>query len=497
MSAKKAIVIGAGVAGLASAIRLASKGFVVDVFERNNYPGGKLSAFSIDGYQFDAGPSLFTNPTLLHELFEEAGEPIEAYLKYQKLPLACKYFYEDGIELNAYTDAQAFAAEAEQRLGEPAAKVQQYLTASSNLYERVGEIFLRYSLHKRSTLRKINWRSALSAVKPKHLFRSMHQVNQQSFGSPHLVQLFNRYATYNGSNPYKAPGMLTLIPHLEHNDGTFYPEGGMIAITNALYQLALEKGVQFHFGIGVDRIIRKDNRVIGVVAKGENHFADAVLSNVDAYFTYQYLLKEPTTAKRVLKQERSSSALIFYWGINREFPQLHLHNIFFSKDYAKEFAHIFQHGSLHDDPTVYVNITSKCEPGVQAPKGKENWFVMVNVPANKGQDWTALKAQCRQAVIDKLSRLLQTDIASCIEVEETLDPITIESKTGSYMGSLYGTSSNSRMAAFMRHPNFSKQVKGLYFAGGTVHPGGGIPLCLQSAAIATDIIAKDCQKKQH
>jgi phytoene desaturase len=497
MSVQKAIVIGAGVAGLASAIRLASRGFVVEVFERNSYPGGKLSAFAMDGYQFDAGPSLFTNPALLHELFEVAGEPIEQYLRYQKLPLACKYFYEDGIELNAYTDAQAFAAEVAQRLGEPAQHVQQYLTASSNLYERVGEIFLRHSLHKRATLRKINWRKALSAVKPKHLFQSMHQVNKASFRSPHLVQLFNRYATYNGSNPYKAPGMLTLIPHLEHNDGTFYPEGGMIAITNALYQLALKKGVQFYLGTGVDRIIRKDNKVLGVVAAGENRYADVVLSNVDAYFTYQHLLKEPTTAKKVLKQERSSSALIFYWGINREFPQLHLHNIFFSKDYAKEFAHIFQHGSLHDDPTVYINITSKCEPGVQAPAGKENWFVMVNVPANKGQDWTALKAKCRQAVIDKLSRLLQTDIADCIEVEETLDPVTIESKTGSYMGSLYGTSSNSRMAAFMRHPNFSKQIKGLYFAGGTVHPGGGIPLCLQSAAIATDMIVRDYKSKKH
>jgi phytoene desaturase len=278
---------------------------------------------------------------------------------------------------------------------------------------------------------------------------------------------------------------------LELNEGTFYPKGGMISITNALYQLALKKGVRFHFNAPVQRIIQQDRLVRGVVVEGKNIFANLVVSNMDVFFTYQKLLGDARMANQVLKQERSSSALIFYWGIKSEFPQLELHNIFFSTDYAAEFKAIFQTGSMHTDPTVYVNITSKCEPGLQAPTGKENWFVMVNCPANKGQDWKALQQKARAAVIGKLNRILGVDLESLIEVEEVLDPVLIESKTASYMGSLYGTSSNSKMAAFLRHPNFSKALKGLYFVGGSVHPGGGIPLCLKSAQIMGSMVEKD------
>jgi phytoene dehydrogenase-like protein len=198
----------------------------------------------------------------------------------------------------------------------------------------------------------------------------------------------------------------------------------------------------------------------------------------------------------VLRQERSSSALIFYWGVKREFDQLGLHNIFFSENYEKEFRNIFEEGKVCNDPTVYINITSKMEAGM-APAGSENWFVMVNVPANKGQDWERLKKEVREMVVRKLSRILETDLSTFIETEETLDPLTIESKTMSYMGSLYGTSSNSKMAAFLRHPNFSKGYDGLYFVGGSVHPGGGIPLCLRSAAIMSNMVSKEFTHKKY
>jgi phytoene dehydrogenase-like protein len=169
---------------------------------------------------------------------------------------------------------------------------------------------------------------------------------------------------------------------------------------------------------------------------------------------------------------------------------LDLHNIFFSSDYEKEFESLFKTKQPFADPTVYINITSKREPSIQAPMGKENWFVMVNAPANTGQDWETIKDFYKQAVLKKLGKLLGEDIEQLIEVEEVLSPVSIESKTASYMGSLYGTSSNSKTAAFMRHPNFSNTTKGLYFVGGSVHPGGGIPLCLSSAAIAANLVGE-------
>ena len=160
---------------------------------------------------------------------------------------------------------------------------------------------------------------------------------------------------------------------------------------------------------------------------------------------------------------------------------------FFCADYQNEFEHIFKKGTVSDDPTIYINITSKLDPSM-APSGKENWFVMVNTPANKGQDWHSLKDQLREVVLQKLGRMLGEEIAPLIVSEDILDPRGIEAQSASFMGSLYGTSSNSRMAAFMRQANESRLVKGLYFCGGSVHPGGGIPLCLKSAAIVSDLV---------
>lgn len=496
MNAPHAIVIGSGIAGLAVATRLSVQGYRVTVYEANDYPGGKLSAFSDGGYHFDAGPSLFTQPENVEDLFKMAGEPIEAYFSYEPVDVACNYFFENGKRVKAYTDKSAFAGELAEQLGETATAVPEYLDRAEKLYNSTGTVFLNHSLHRKSTWLHPRILKALKTVRLPYLTGTLDQYNRSRFRSPEAVQLFNRYATYNGSNPFKAPGMLSLIPHLEQNTGTFYPRGGMISITNALYKLALKKGVTFHFGTRVERIIHHETSVKGVVVNGKNQDADIVVSNADIYFTYKHLLKHEPKARKVLKQERSSSALIFYWGINRSFPALGLHNILFSKNYKEEFDHLFNRKTLYNDPTIYINITSKHEPA-HAPSGAENWFVMVNAPANYGQSWDEIAINARAYVIEKINRILNTDIEKAIAVEHKLDPVLIEERTGSYMGSLYGTSSNSKLAAFLRPANDTSYIRGLYFCGGTVHPGGGIPLCLKSAQIAADLIHTDNRTKKH
>ena len=488
MSSKKAVIVGAGVGGIATAIRLKLLGYNVHVFEKNDYPGGKLTHFETKGFRFDAGPSLFTSPQLIEELFTLAKEPIAPYFTYKKLEVACNYFYEDGVNIKAYTNKVAFALELQEKTGESTHNVYRYLNQASDAYNHIANIFLKYSLHAIETLFKAPIGEAILKLKPAYLFKSLNAYNESAFKSPKLVQLFNRFATYNGSNPYKAPAMLSLIAHLEHNEGAFYPKGGMISITNALYQLALKLGVEFSFGKSVQQIIVNDNTVKSVMVDDVQYHAAIVVSNMDVFFTYKNLLNDFTKAEKVKKQERSSSAFIFYWGMNKSFPMLDLHNIFFSADYKKEFNAIFKTGIPFYDPTVYINITNKLEPGKHAPLGKENWFVMINVPANSGQDWNALEDFYRSVIIHKLNKILGENIESCIEVSEVLTPVTIESRTASYMGSLYGTSSNSKMAAFVRHPNDSKTTAGLYFVGGSVHPGGGIPLCLSGAAIVSNLI---------
>ncbi|MFZ1527324.1 MAG: 1-hydroxycarotenoid 3,4-desaturase CrtD [Ferruginibacter sp.] len=494
MKSRKIVVIGSGIAGMAAATRLAVMGHEVTVYEKNSYPGGKLSAFIKDGFHFDAGPSLFTQPQNIEELFQLAGEPISGHFQYVKLPEICNYFFENGKQLTAYDDRQKLAASVELALGEKAANIISYLQRSEKLYNNIGSVFLDHSLHKRSTWLHKRIFAALKTVRFPYLFGTLNDYNRSVLTTPGAQQMFNRYATYNGSNPYRAPGMLSLIPHLEYNQGSFYPNGGMISITNALYALAVKKGVKFEFNATVQRIIHMDATAEGIVVNGKNVFADTVVTNADIYFTYKQLLRHDAKAQKVLKQERSSSALIFYWGISKKFDQLGLHNIFFSENYQQEFDLIFNKRNIGTDQTVYVNITSKMDPG-HAPAGKENWFVMVNVPANTGQHWEELIKLAKNNILTKLSRLLGEGIAPLIETEDILDPVLIEERTGSYMGSLYGTSSNSRLSAFFRHPNFTGYIKGLYCCGGSVHPGGGIPLCFKSAKIVADLIETEKKSK--
>lgn len=483
----KAIVIGAGVGGLATAIRLAVKGYEVEVHEKNSVTGGKMHLIQKDGFSFDAGPSLFTQPANIEELFALAEVDIHEHFIYEKVEIACRYFFENGKRLDAFTDANDFGEEMERVLGEPKEQVAKYLNIAEKTYQHVGTVFLNHSLHKASTWLHPRILKALSSVKAAHLFGTLDGMNRSFFKTPEAVQVFNRYATYNGSNPFAAPGMLSMIPHLEMNEGTFYPKGGMNSIPAALTALAERKGVKFVLGSKVESISHQQGKVNGVVADGRMIPADVVVSNVDAYFTYRDLLQDAAGAKKILRNERSSSAMIFYWGINKTFEQLHLHNIFFSNGYEEEFDHIFRKKSFYSDPTVYINITSKLE-AVHAPEGCENWFVMVNAPAMTGADWDQEVKKTRTDIIQKLSRMLSCRLEDHIVVEEVLTPRGIEQRTDSYLGSLYGTSSNSKWAAFMRHANQSHGLSGLYFTGGSVHPGGGIPLCLKSAAIVDGLV---------
>jgi phytoene desaturase len=278
-----------------------------------------------------------------------------------------------------------------------------------------------------------------------------------------------------------------VIPHLEQHYGAYFPERGMYSIVTALVKLAEGLGITFHYNSRVDEVALKDNEAVGTIVNGQLIKADVIISNMDVWFTYKRLLKNHVHLhpQKILKQERSSSALIFYWGINKQFAQLNLHNIFFSADYEAEFSHIWQQQDIYHDPTVYLNISSKLKPD-DAPPGCENWFTMINVPANTGQDWDSLIDNARKNIITKLSGLLGEDITPLITCECILDPRSIESQTSSYQGSLYGTSSNSHFAAFLRHANRSSKIKNLYFCGGSVHPGGGIPLCLLSAKIVSE-----------
>jgi len=491
-------IIGAGIAGLAAAVRLAVAGHKVTVFEANAGPGGKLSQFTLGDYRFDFGPSLFTMPQYVDELFRLAGETPSRHFNYVELPDVCRYWWPDGTRFTAPGNSEELARAAAETFGVPEARVAGFMADAARKYELTGRTFLEKSLHKAGTW--LDWQvaGAMLRVPTLDLFTSMNAVHERDLRHPKLVQLFNRFATYNGSNPYKAPGLLSMIPHFEHHFGAYLPTGGMYDISTSVYELGKRLGVTYHFNQLVEEIVRESGRVSGIKVDGKFHAADTLVCNMDVWLAYDKLLPGARKPTRTLSQQKSTSAVIFYWGIEREFAELGVHNIFFSEDYRREFATL-EAGDLGDDVTVYVNVSSKIVTG-DAPPGCENWFVMVNAPADEGQNWDEMIPRLRRQVIAILKKHFSAPAAApendagaefsedLIVAERIVAPPDIERLTGSHQGALYGTSSNNTMAAFLRHPNFSHRIGGLYFLGGSVHPGGGVPLCLLSARITADLI---------
>lgn len=484
----QAIIIGSGIGGLAAAIRLARQEINVDVYESSEKAGGKISERNINGFRFDTGPSLLTLPELVFELLDD-----DLQFPVKKLEIITKYFYEDGTRLNAYGDVPKLAAEVGEKLQIPEARVKRYLEKAAKVYDLTDDLFIFGSFHRIKNLVKFKTMKTLFYFRKLQAFSSLHDFNERELGEKRLVQLFDRYATYNGSNPYKTPATLSVISHLEHNLGAFIPEEGMIILTESLMRQAVRLGVKFHFGQPVRKVETENGKVQGVWVDSGFVPAEIVVSDVDVHRFYSTLLPDLRRLKKITKEERSSSALIFYWGMKGTFPELDVHNIFFSTNYQDEFNHLFEKKNVFDDPTVYVYISSKYRKS-DAPEGCENWFVMINAPADVGQDWKEFIEHSRFRIMEKMERMLGKELMYSIVNENILSPPVIAKQTGSANGSIYGTSSNSRYASFNRHANFRSGIGGLYFVGGSVHPGGGIPLCLSSARIVDGLIKEQMIK---
>ena len=488
MLQKKVMVIGSGIAGLVAATRLAAGGYAVTVFDKNAYAGGKLGHLESAGYQFDRGPSLFTQAHLFDQHFKDCGRRREDYLQWDRLEEGTRYFWNDGIHLEAFPDPQKRATEWLAKLGISTAATEKYLERAAAVYEHIGSIFLDQPVQEWRTWLHPQILKALRHTRLPYLTQTLHKYNTVQLQHPKLVQLFDRFATYNGSDPYQCPAMLLTIAHLELTEGAYYPAGGLYALPQALKKLAEDLGVQFHLNTTVRHIVREEKQVKGVETSAGFFEADAVVSNSDIVYTYEELLGDTRRAKKWKAPERSSSGVVFYWGVKKPFPQLALHNIFFATDYKAEFEALSRQQAVYEDPTIYLNISSKLEP-THAPAGSENWFILLNVPPAEQSPENL--AQLKEVVIQKLEQILGTEIRPYIETEIVLEPAGIAAWTHAWKGALYGTASNNTMAAFRRHPNRSKAYPGIYFAGGTVHPGGGIPLCMRSGKLCADALRQD------
>lgn len=488
---KRACIIGSGLGGLALALRLANQNVNVDLYEQGFSLGGKVNQIQEKGFRFDTGASLITMPFVLDELFKDVGESLENHLKLNQLEIVCKYFFKDGTIINAFSDIQGFAEEIELKTTDSKQSVLDYLNYCRKIYDLSGDLFLRRSFLESSTFFNKSAFLALLQINKLDTNRSMHAANSSFFKDPKTIQIFDRYATYNGSNPFKAPATLNIIQHVEYNLGGYVCEKGVYEIPKTIALLAEKNGARIKLEKRIDRIIYNKGRVLGIEVEGKKVDYDFVISNADVNYTYKELLGDQKSklAKRYARLEKSSSAIVFYWGINKSFSQLETHNILFSDNYEEEFNNLFEKKVISSDPTIYIYISSKfCQD--DAPSHKENWFVLVNTPPDDNNDWEQLVLDTKKHVKSKISSYLNINIDEYIIFEHYTNPKIIEETTSSSNGSIYGISSNNKMAAFLRQQNRSSKYKGLYFCGGSAHPGGGIPLVLLSAKITNELIKK-------
>lgn len=488
------VVVGGGIGGLSTAIHLATAGQKVILLEQNDAVGGKMSQWHSNGFRFDMGPSVITMPHVYEALFKRAGRKLEDYLQLERLDPLTRYFYQDGTQIDVTPDVAEMARQIEQLDARDVEGYFAYLSYVARLYRLTSDTFI---FSEPPSWRSFFKFSPADALKIDGL-RTMHQAIKGFVKSPHLQQLLGRFATYVGASPYIAPATLNVIAHVELTGGVLYPKGGIYSVASAMEKLALELGVEIRTGCAVTKIDVKDNRVTGVtLANNANIKAGAVIANVDVATVYEKLIAAPhRTEKRVAElaeRERSCSGFVLLLGVEGNYEQLTHHNIFFARDYRREFDDIFEREVPSDDPTIYISITSKSDPD-HAPTGHENWFVLINAPAlSEKYDWSVNADNYRDHVLEKLAEH-GLDVRDKIKTERMLTPVDLEKMTGARQGALYGASSNSRWAAFRRPNNRANDIHGLYFAGGTTHPGGGVPMVTLSGKVAADMLLADMGK---
>ena len=485
---KKATIIGAGIGGLAAASLLAKKGYDVTVFEKNSTPGGKMQQVEENGYRFDTGPSLLTMPFILEKLFEMCGEDLVRYLAFSELDPLCRYFYPDGTVFDNFSDIKKSIDQIKEFAPEDADTYQDFLIYSGELYQKTAEAFLFNPLFDLSDLKNLNFRDFLGI----DAFSTVSKKVDNYFSSDYLRKFFKRFTTYSGSSPFKAPATLNVIPHVELNQGGYYVNGGLYNIADGLHQLAEKMGAQFRFNSTVSKINIENNKVTSIKLRdGSAHQTDILFSNADATETILNLLpKESLSNRRRSRQkaiEPSCSGFVLLLGCNKQWDQLKHHNIFFSENYEKEFEDIFEDKLMPEDPTIYIANTSYSDAD-HAPPDRSNLFILVNSPYVDSQNWESLKTGYSTFLIDTLEKRGLDGLENSIEVFHVITPKDFYSKFLSNKGSIYGTSSNSRRAAFLRPRNKVRSIENLFLVGGSTHPGGGIPLVIQSAFNAVEIL---------
>ena len=484
----RVVVIGAGVGGLAAAARLAAQGHDVTVCEAAEVVGGKLGLLERDGFRFDTGPSLVTMPYVFRDLFEATGGWPDG-LTFKRLDPIARYRFADGTGFDAVDDLDRFCAHLEAWSPGSGTDWRSFTARAGRVWDASRVPFLESPLDGPGTLARLALRRPqdLAAIAPGRTLRDLGR----RLRDPRLRVFLDRYATYTGSDPRRAPAALAAVPFVEQAYGGWYVPGGLRRLGEAIHERALERGVRLFTGARVTRVTTSGGRADGVLlADGTRLPADVVVANADAAHVYGSLVDAPKAARRLARATPSLSGFVLMLAVRGRTPGLAHHTVLFPADYDAEFDAVFgDPGRPVPDPTLYVSAPD--DPAVR-PAGHEAWFVLVNAPRHgtgRGAcDWRSpgLAETYAKHLIDLLGER-GLPVRDRLLWHEVLSPADLEQRTGAVGGSIYGTSSNGATAAFLRPANRSP-VPGLLLVGGSSHPGGGLPLVTLSAQIVAGLV---------
>ena len=493
-------VIGGGLGGLASAVVLAARGHKVTLLEKNAWVGGKAAVLEDGGFRFDMGPTILTVPRVLRRILEEAGCDLDRELEMVRLEPQWRCFFDDGTVLDLSEEVGKMAAELDRLApGRGAGEGYRRFQALSERLHGISERFFFWksvedlgdTLNFRNSLNA----STLSDVLALRMGSTVAGTIRGHVPDARAAQMLDHFTQYVGSSPYGSPAVLCAIAHMQTNDGVWYPMGGTRAVPVALERVARRLGVEIRTNTGVRRLQVEGGRAVAVETEtGERIPVSAVVSNMDSVRTYQELVGG-APAKRFARRrsyEPACSGVVFYLGLDRGYDHLLHHDFVFSRDPAEEFDWIYRRGEPAPDPTCYIAAPARTEPGV-APPGGEALYVLVHTPyLRPHHDWKRMLPEYRRVVFDKLKRTAgMADLEDRIRVEHVLTPQDIHDRYNVLNGAIYGLASHGRFMGAFKPGNRSRDVEGLYLAGGAAHPGPGMPMVLMSGWIAADSLDRD------
>ncbi len=487
-------VVGAGLGGISAAIALAAEGYRVQVFEKNPHVGGKLNVLKKQGFSFDLGPSILTLPQYFERLFERHDRRMSDYVSIRQLSPHWRNFFEDGTSIDLLPDVEQTIAGNAALGADDEADLTKFLEYSQNLFEKTVPGYFEQGLDTAREM--VRFHGVISMLRDFDLLRSMHSGVRKRVRNTYLRHILDFFVKYVGSSAYDAPAVLNLLPHVQWEYGLWYVDGGMFGLAKGLRKLAEEVGVDIHLGAEVTSLEKSGERVVSAVLEdGTRIETDAFVCNMEVIPAYERLLEEPESfLKKYRKFAPACSGLVVHLGVDREYPQLAHHNFFFSRDPRKHFDDVFHKKVLPEDPTVYVVAPARTDR-TQAPAGCENIKILPHIPPLEGQHFTEDEyLALRERVLEKLERMGLEDLRQHIIVEDLWTPEDIETRYYSNGGAIYGVVSDRKKNLGFKAPKESEKYENLYFVGGSVNPGGGMPMAVLSGQQVCDRVARDFPK---